>query len=91
MAQNPTPLTSPQLTQLHQHYESQLSKIVSAMNLRKWAVEQAFGVCASLQGTTQPPVGNGPVVLINDPMALAAAVYEFIITDTLSPPKDESQ
>jgi hypothetical protein len=88
---NQSPLTSPQLSQLQQHYESQLSKIVSSMNLRKWAIEQAFGVCASLQGATQPPVGNGPVVLINDPMALAAAVYEFITADRISPPEDESQ
>ena len=80
-----------QLTQLQAHYESQLSQIVSSLNLRKWAIEQAFGVCSSLQGSTQPPVGDGPVVLINDPMALAAAVYTFITlpaTDGLKPPKE---
>jgi hypothetical protein len=84
-------LTSPQLASLHSHYESQLSKIVSSMNLRKWAIEQAFGVCASLQGSTQPPVGDGPVVLINDPMALAAAVYAFITADRLPPPPGETE
>jgi hypothetical protein len=36
------PLTTPQLLSLHSHYESQLSKIVSSMNLRKWLVEK-FG------------------------------------------------
>jgi hypothetical protein len=42
-SQSPTPLTSPQLTSLHQHYQSQLSQIVSGMNLRKWLVEKTIG------------------------------------------------
>jgi hypothetical protein len=36
-------LTSPQLSSIHSHYESQLSKIVSSMNLRKWIVEKMIG------------------------------------------------
>ena len=36
----PPPLTTPQLTALHTHYESQLREIISSMNLRRWLVER---------------------------------------------------
>lgn len=43
------PLTSPQLTQIQSHYESQLQQIVSGMNLRKWLVEKWLGTSCSIE------------------------------------------
>ena len=37
------PLTSPQFQSLNLHYQSQLSQIVSSLNLRRWLVEKTIG------------------------------------------------
>lgn len=73
------PLTSPQLTELHRHYESQLSQIVSNLNLRKWIVEKMVEKMIS--------VDYAPDRFIE----IAERLHTFITlpaTDGLNPPKE---
>ena len=80
MADNP--LNAQQLQAIRNEAAAAVRAAVDEMQLRKWAVEQAFAVVASLKAVIERPTptepGPVPRLTINDPMALAEAVYAFV-------------
>ena len=79
--QQPQPFDAQQLQAIRNEASAALQAAVDKMQLRKWAVEQAFAVVASLKAVIERPTPTepGPVpTTINDPMALAEAVYAFV-------------
>ena len=76
------PLNAQQLQAIRNEAAAALQATVDKMQLRKWAVEQAFMVTASLKAVIERPTptepGPVPRLTINDPMALAKAIYDFV-------------
>ena len=77
-----SPLNAQQLQAIRNEAQAALQAAVDKMQLRKWAVEQAFTVVASLKAVMERPTptepGPVPRLTINDPMALAEAIYDFV-------------
>ena len=76
-----TNLNAAQLQHIQNEASKALQLAVDKMQLRKWAVEQAFSVVSLLNALIKKPTDSGhptPRLTINDPMALAAAVYDFV-------------
>lgn len=91
MADQQQHLNAQQIQAYEKRLSEQLSAAIAAMNLRKWAVEQAFSALSSGNGGAwrYPPYiiegksGHAePVEGYPDPMALAAAIYDFIVQPT---------
>lgn len=73
------PLNAQQLQQIQANAERQMQQIVAAMNLRKWAVEQAFEAFSSTSRLMETPTqGKPPDGAYVDPLAMAAAIYDFV-------------
>ena len=76
------PLNAQQLQAIRNEASAALQAAVDKMQLRKWAVEQAFMITTSLNAAIERPAptepGPVPRLTINDPMALAEAVYAFV-------------
>ncbi len=66
-----------QLQQIQNRAQDALRVAIEGMQLRKWSVEQAFGICSQLNGLKLAQPTEVPPA-VNDPMALAAAVYDFV-------------
>lgn len=60
----PETLNAAQIKAIEQSVQQQVAAYVKALDLRKWAVEQAVKVCSSIQD--------------NEPMPMAEAIYAFI-------------
>jgi hypothetical protein len=75
-------LNAQQIQAYEKRLSEQLSAAIAAMNLRKWAVEQAFTAFIST-GPAYPIVDSNlkttPTITYQDPMRLAAAIYDFIV------------
>jgi hypothetical protein len=69
-------LNAGQLQQIQRQASEALQVAVDKMQLRKWAVEQAFTVCSSINNSRHP--GEKPQVGPQDAMVLATAVYDFV-------------
>jgi hypothetical protein len=80
------PLNAQQLQAVQKQAQDALKVAVESMQLRKWAVEQAFSVVNSLAGSLGPnppyrfddKTNTSTLLLPMDPVALAAAVYDFV-------------
>jgi hypothetical protein len=68
-----TPLNGQQLQAIQKQAQDALQVAIEALQLRKWAVEQAFAVIGSLNS-----VKADGVVKINDPIALTEWIYGFV-------------
>lgn len=74
-----THLNAAQVSQIEKRIEAQLEGVIARLQLRKWSVEQAIAVCASLNSVSSEVVKAGDKSLVvHDPMALARAVYDFV-------------
>jgi hypothetical protein len=74
------PLNAQQIQQIQNEASKALQAAVDRLQLRKWAVEQAFELYCSPNILAKPPLphtaGGNPAL---DPMTLANAVYDFVV------------
>ena len=70
-------LNAGQLQQIQKQAQDALKLAVDSLQLRKWAVEQAFSLVSSCNSTIDPET-TMPVLTFTDPMALANSVYDFV-------------
>ena len=77
------PLNAQQLKQIQDNANLQLGKIVEQLQLRKWAVEQAFTSVVEPKVISVEPNDRGSPIPVyskpTDPIALAAAIYDFVV------------
>src|ERR1700734_1992777 len=81
-----TPLNGQQLQAIQKHAQDALQVAIEALQLRKWAVEQAFTITSAfINADGRYPAYSmdekGHVErlsFLGDPMGLATAVYDFV-------------
>jgi hypothetical protein len=73
-------LNAAQLQQFEKRLEQQFNSVVERLQLRRWAVEQAMTICASLSKATAGAITAGETqgLVIDDPMKLAKTIYDFV-------------
>jgi hypothetical protein len=72
-------LNAAQLSNVEKRLQAEFNSFIERMQLRKWSVEQAMSICSSLNKAVAGAVSAGETqgLVINDPMALAKAIYDF--------------
>lgn len=72
-----TNLNAAQLQRIQHDALAALQVAIDRMQLRKWAVEQAFAIAASYNRSAVETDQEG-MVIYPEPMKLAVAVYDFV-------------